>query len=133
MTQDITPGLRWCAADLPADVRSLVLSRSEETGAAHLTVTMEVLQLIGGGRAIVWAHDERTGRPARLTSCALPAAALAEVTLALDAGERPQLVMIHEVLGELDDGRWGLLSPAAVSLREAGVPVSRDLSWLLAA
>jgi len=99
---------RCRAVRLDARTTAAIISLHQRGLRAQLEVTAEVIELVGGCRALLWIHDRRRGGPGRLRACRLTAAQWAEAALAIEEGLRPVFHISFEVLGRRGDGSWSV-------------------------
>lgn len=95
---------------------------------AEVKVQMEVLEVTGAGRAVLWIEDPEGAAPPRLAAAALGARRAAELALILEAGRVPVIEIVFEVIGRDRHGH-----AAAVSGREGRVRVQAPAAAALAA
>ena len=108
MITETSAPARCLAARLDERTAEMIISLHRRGLTAQLEVTVEVLELAAGCRALVWIHDRRNGGPGRLRACKLTAAQWAEAALAQEMGVRPIFKVSFEVLGRRGDGSWSI-------------------------
>lgn len=106
---DSRPTWRWSRLRPEAGRAAQLRAMLAEGTCAHLVVSMEVLAVGEDGSALLWATDAHGVLPPRLRSARLSPARQAEALLALGQGLRPTLTTTFTVLGEDEDGSFGVV------------------------
>ena len=80
----------------------------QATGSAQLHIDVEIVELGQGMQALSWVWAKDGSQRGVLRQCKLTPAQWAECMLVIDSGKRPVYRVQWNVLGQLEDGNWGV-------------------------
>jgi hypothetical protein len=88
----------------------------ETRGYARLHIDVEIVELGQDMQALSWVWAKNGSAEGNLRQCRLTPAQWAECMLILESGNRPVYRICWDILGQLDDGCWGVAGGTITSL-----------------
>ena len=88
----------------------------DQTGCAHLHIDVEIVELGQDMQALSWVWAKDGSQRGVLRQCKLTPAQWAECMLIMESGRRPTYRIHWDILGQLEDGNWGVAGGEILSL-----------------